>query len=210
VVFPGNLQGRHARECGEKGATLVDVERGRVLRVTHRALDVVRRSICEVDAAGARSRDDVLDKVGEGLAEIAEAAGGRPVAARVRIVGRTEAHAALRGDALRLEADVRALGQEVEGLWVEKVVCETAPVASGAGVSEAAALLGEELSRLRAADDELALVVEKLRDRLPKEVREAASKGEHDAEATRAADARRLLDDVEAMLTSRLFAEQGS
>src|SRR5438552_1397988 len=40
IVFPGNLQGRHAREMGAKGATLVRVENG-IASALHRALDVV-------------------------------------------------------------------------------------------------------------------------------------------------------------------------
>src|SRR5690606_2935920 len=48
VVFPGNLQGRHMKEVGEKGATIVDVEAGRVVDVQHRALDVVRFAQREV------------------------------------------------------------------------------------------------------------------------------------------------------------------
>ena len=206
VIFPGNLQGRHAREAGEKGATVVDVERGRVAKVTHRALDVVRWSVCAVDASGARTHDEVLDLVQDALIEDAEAAGGRPVAARVRITGRSEAHAALRGDAERLEADVRAVGNDVEGLWVEKVVCETAPMTPGAGAGEAAALLADELARLRGSDAELGGLVERLRDRLPRELREDRTEQRSDAE--RIEEARRLLDDAEALLGVRLFAAE--
>ncbi|HET9931307.1 MAG TPA: DNA repair exonuclease, partial [Polyangiaceae bacterium] len=42
IIFPGNLQGRHARETGKKGATLVTVSGGRVTEVEARALDEVR------------------------------------------------------------------------------------------------------------------------------------------------------------------------
>lgn len=42
IVFPGNLQGRHARETGPKGAAIVEYEGSRILSVEHRALDVVR------------------------------------------------------------------------------------------------------------------------------------------------------------------------
>ena len=58
VVFPGNLQGRHARETGPKGATVIEVEDGRVRAVEHRVLDVVRWSQIHVDAEDARSVDD--------------------------------------------------------------------------------------------------------------------------------------------------------
>ena len=33
IVFPGNIQGRHIRETGAKGATLVTVEDGRITDV---------------------------------------------------------------------------------------------------------------------------------------------------------------------------------
>ena len=39
VVFPGTLQGRHARETGAKGCTIVSFEDGEITRVEHR--DVV-------------------------------------------------------------------------------------------------------------------------------------------------------------------------
>lgn len=206
VVFPGNLQGRHAKECGPKGATLVEVEAGRVASAVHRPLDVVRWSSCDVSATGARSRDEVLDRVHAALDRVAQEAEPRPVAARVRITGATEAHVALRGDMPRLEADVRALGHGIDGLWVEKVHCETAPASSNAEIGEAAAILGEELGRLRADDSELARVVKELRERLPRDAQAAAADdAADDAADARANEARRVLDDVEAMLGARLL-----
>ena len=50
--FPGNLQGRHARETGGKGASLVSVDHGRVVDVVHHDLDVVRWARVEVDPGG--------------------------------------------------------------------------------------------------------------------------------------------------------------
>src|SRR5262245_40516490 len=63
IVFPGNLRGRHARETGPKGATLVRVERGRVETAEHRPLDVVRWSADRVDVSDAASPTDVVDLV---------------------------------------------------------------------------------------------------------------------------------------------------
>ena len=53
IVFPGNLQGRHPKESGAKGCTLVTVEDGAVAAVEHRAVDVLRWTTLEVDAGGA-------------------------------------------------------------------------------------------------------------------------------------------------------------
>ena len=52
VVFPGNIQGRHVKEEGSKGATLVTVDGRRVL-LQHQALDVLRWLPLDVDATGA-------------------------------------------------------------------------------------------------------------------------------------------------------------
>ncbi|HEY8945858.1 MAG TPA: DNA repair exonuclease, partial [Polyangiaceae bacterium] len=68
IVFPGNLQGRHARETGKKGATLVTVRAGRIVEVEHRALDEVRWANIVFDASVAASADDVVDGVRERLA----------------------------------------------------------------------------------------------------------------------------------------------
>ena len=48
VVFPGNIQGRHVKEEGSKGATLVTVDGRRVL-LEHQALDVLRWLRLDVD-----------------------------------------------------------------------------------------------------------------------------------------------------------------
>ncbi|WP_369334420.1 metallophosphoesterase family protein, partial [Serratia marcescens] len=42
IVFPGNLQGRHAREAGPKGATLVSVADGRITAMEALTLDAAR------------------------------------------------------------------------------------------------------------------------------------------------------------------------
>ncbi len=41
IVFPGNIQGRHIKETGAKGATLVTVEDGRIIKVEALELDVL-------------------------------------------------------------------------------------------------------------------------------------------------------------------------
>ena len=40
IIFPGNIQGRHIKETGSKGATLVTVEDGRITEIETRDLDV--------------------------------------------------------------------------------------------------------------------------------------------------------------------------
>src|SRR5208283_1107022 len=69
IVFPGNTQGRHIREAGPKGCTLVGVEDGAVISVEHRDLHCLIWALCEVDAAGAAHPYDVVDRVKERVEE---------------------------------------------------------------------------------------------------------------------------------------------
>ncbi len=78
IVFPGNLQGRHAREVGPKGCTLVTVEHGDVASVAERHLDVLRWARCRVDVDGVTSTGDLLDRVSRGLTVEADRADGSP------------------------------------------------------------------------------------------------------------------------------------
>jgi DNA repair protein SbcD/Mre11 len=59
VVFPGNLQGRGAREVGAKGASLVRVEAGQVESCEHRPLDVLRFVTETVDVRGTTRLEEV-------------------------------------------------------------------------------------------------------------------------------------------------------
>ena len=129
VVFPGNLQGRHARETGAKGATLVTVLNGRVERVEHRALDEVRWVHLTYDAGSAASADDVIDAVRERLAGEVSDAEGRLIAARVSVLGATRAHAQLSTNAERLQHEIRASALDVgrDAAWIEKVILKTRP-----------------------------------------------------------------------------------
>ncbi len=134
IVFPGNLQGRHPRETGAKGCTLVTVEDRRVVAVEHRAVDVLRWAALEVDAGGA----DVVTLDGRIDAAVRAAvagADGRPVLARLTLDGASALHGTLLGDTERFAAACRAaaIGANAE-LWVKSVRVRTRPPAlPGAG-----------------------------------------------------------------------------
>lgn len=130
IVFPGNLQGRHIKESGAKGASLVTVADGRVAAVEHRPLDVLRWARLTVDLAPANDEDQAFALIGQALAAALGAADGRPLAARMRLEGRTKLHDFLTQDPERLRqgvvAESRQLGAEL--IWIESVVCATAPI----------------------------------------------------------------------------------
>ncbi len=127
IVFPGNLQGRHARETGGKGATLVTVEHGRVVDVEHRDLDVVRWARIDVDLGGSDQADNALARFAEALAQARQEADGRLLAARIRVTGATPLHDAFVREPDRWRYELRALAAELgePGVWLERIELST-------------------------------------------------------------------------------------
>ncbi len=132
IVFPGNVQGRHIREAGAKGCTLVSVDHGEIVAVEHRDLDVMRWSLCEVDVSGGGSLDDVYEAVRRGLQSALDAAAGRPIAVRLVLRGDCAAHSRLHAEREKWIQEYRALasGLDGAGVWLEKVAIETQPAIS--------------------------------------------------------------------------------
>jgi len=212
VVYPGNLQGRHARETGEKGCVLVRVADGEIAGHEFRALDVLRWARCDVDATEAAHPQEVLERVREALVRQVAAADGRRLAVRVRIEGACVAHAALQGQPDHWVQEVRAVAAAVapQGLWVEKIGLDTrlhTDLASGVERDDA---LGGFLRRLRdtEADREqlgsYAAEFAELRQKLPAEYFETEGLDPGDLDALGA-----LLEPVKGMLIARLLEGQG-
>jgi DNA repair exonuclease SbcCD nuclease subunit len=127
VVFPGNLQGRHIRETGAKGCTLVTVQEGRIAAVEHRSVDVLRWALLDVDATGA-TETDLPDRVAAAVHAAFREAEDRPLLARLRLQGETALHPRLPDLQDDLAAWCANAAIEAGGkLWLEKVSLRTAP-----------------------------------------------------------------------------------
>lgn len=167
IVFPGNLQGRHARETGPKGAVLVTYERDRIGAIEPRPLDVVRWHHVVLDAARIEG-DLALAVKKRVLAETAADRGARRLSA-VRVTVTGELAAGVRGIGGRelRETLLGELQEAGEDVWLEKVRVETR-VARGGGSELQAQLaaVGESLARDEAARRELAKLVDKVRAQL--------------------------------------------
>ena len=178
IVFPGNIQGRHIREVGPKGCTLVTVESGKIVGVEHRDLDVMRWSLCELDVSASETVDDIYEQVREGLQSALDSAEGRPVAVRLVLQGTSYAHATLHADQERWIQEYRAMatGLGGAGIWLEKVSIKTKPSVSVDEVLERDDALSGLLRAIRdmeldaSALHELAIEISALRQKLPAEL----------------------------------------
>jgi len=203
IVFPGNLQGRHARETGAKGASLVTVEGERVRSVEHRALDAVRWHVVEAEVSQESSLDGVLERVRGALGTAVATSDGRLCAVRVRIVGASPIHEQLNARVERVTEEVRALSLDLSAeAWLEKVELATRPSVERAQLREREDAFGElvrgleGLARDDAALSELAAELIELKRKLPPELREGPDA--IDLESPEAL--RRLLTEVEQTL----------
>jgi DNA repair exonuclease SbcCD nuclease subunit len=209
VVFSGNLQGRHAREMGEKGATLVTYDSSGIQHVEHRVLDVVRYATLKIDLRRAATFDDALESARDALANFGQTA-DRTTAVRVVLMGESPVHAQLHARDLALLENVRAFATDLGAgqLWIEKLAIETKALAGSASVQIEEGALGELLGYLQSLRaDDAALVqlaneeLHELRAKLPAELRDGVDGLRLDDPTLLRAE----LDAVEQLLLVRLF-----
>jgi len=151
IVFPGNTQGRHARELGAKGCMVVEAEPGTGIQsVEFVATDVARWDHLIVDIATLAS-EDALHAAVQAKARAAQgAAGGRTLALRLTLTGRGPLHHAIVSNRASLRPQLAALIGDASGgmAWLEKVrIKVTAPL---------------DLARLAERDDPIGLLIRSL------------------------------------------------
>lgn len=129
IVYPGNLQGRHIREQGERGAVLVTVS-GSGLTMERRLVDVLRWYHLYVDASKTATLGEVAELAGRSLEPLLrQKAEGRALAVRVTVQGRSRAHGELFGLESQLRHEILAQANALAGdeIWIEKVCVATTP-----------------------------------------------------------------------------------
>ena len=139
VVFPGNLQGRHIREPGPRGAVLVTANDTGIVSVDRLIVDVMRWEHVEVDASAADDLPAVVALAGRALESLlAGIADTKPISVRVTVVGRTAAHGELFGMHAQLREEILAQAAALgsDRLWIEKVRVMTTPAADGSQITE--------------------------------------------------------------------------
>jgi DNA repair exonuclease SbcCD nuclease subunit len=207
TVFPGNLQGRHAKETGPKGATLVTFTDG-VPAEEPIVLDVVRWEHPEVDVSDTESIDECLERCQTDLSELVAAA-GRTCALRVTLVGETGSNRTLRARPEWLRNEIRAIGLSMGGspVWIERVAVETSDPSGGPGrestgpLAEIASVLADlraDIGAVMEVDDP---TLNLLRD-LRKDLRAAAAS--EDEEILGSDELAQALEDAAELLSSRL------
>ncbi|WP_293647429.1 metallophosphoesterase family protein [Thiolapillus sp.] len=212
IVFPGNIQGRHIREVGPKGCTLVRVESGEIASVEHRDLDVMRWARCEIDVSASETMDELFEQVSEGLQSELDEAGGRPVAVRLIVKGACPLHSTLHADRERWTQEYRALATALggAGIWLEKVSFKTKPSVSVDEMLERNDALSGLLHGIRDLEvdasslAELAEELSAFRRKLPAEL----LGGEDPYDPTQPDALKEALEDIKELLVNRLLSTE--
>ena len=205
IVFPGNIQGRHGKEQGEKSCELVTVSDAGAITLETIPTSVVPWIEIDVDATGCSGADDIYDRLRARFEEAAIQAKERISAVRVLISGHTEAHAELNRDPEETRNVAISIANEWAGsLWVERVRVATSPVIDRGALLRRDDPIGEvarTLLTMRNASPALAELpaIAELRRKMPNELSEGTDPITLDVEVMGAA-----LEEAEGLLLARL------
>lgn len=211
ILFPGNIQGRHARETEGKGCTVVTCDDGQILETQHRDLNVVDWACVQIDATPAASEDEVLHFVRVAMRERLRQPGEKLIAARIEVYGATRAHPALMLNAERFTNEVRSIATDEGGgqIWIEKVKLLTTACRSAQSTSDGGTPMGRMLHSIatsacgEAMDENLKEELAALQEKLPSELTSGNEKIDLRDRDQLAA----LFDGARGMLLSKLQSE---
>ncbi|MEZ6057419.1 MAG: DNA repair exonuclease [Planctomycetaceae bacterium] len=149
VVYSGCTQGRHAKETGEKGCVLVDVDDHRQVTLAFQPLDVVRWHLVSVRLEIEDGLNELLETVEQELTRVREESDGRLAAVRLDLSGSCRCYEAIETaeGRDRVQGELQNVAQSIGEVWLESIQFGLLPPVS--------------LEELRAGDD---LVGEMLRD----------------------------------------------
>jgi len=208
IVYAGNIQGRHTRECGARGCRIVTVDDNReVAACDWHALDVARWAQMEIDVGGLVSFDAVLHAVRSAMGKSVEAAEDRLLALRVILAGSTPLHGMLRSHPERLEAEVRSMADEFgDGVvWLERLKLATKPLVSLEELAGRDGLTNVvvKVAREQGTSGTLPPEVGEMLETLPGELRQALT------ERWRGPERAAVVDDACAIILQRLMEKGG-
>ncbi len=200
VVYPGNIQGRHARETGAKGCLIVTVDDG-IAGIEPASLDVVRWAVCRIDAAGCENGDDVVERATTGIRDHLDEAGGRLLAVRVEVTGACRAHDEIARDPEKWMYEIRRSAGDIGGgdVWVERVKFGTRVRHSLEELAARADAVGDLVRAIEGLDaderglDAISGELAEINAKLPADLKAEIDLGGYDTIRALVEDARHLL-----------------
>jgi len=206
IEYPGNTQGRHARETGPKGCLVVTVEDGEIDQVDFHPTDVLRWHREEIALAEGDGLDDMYDLVRDRLQACHEDDEGRFMAVRLSVRGACRAHNDLVRKSEREEAiaQIRNLANEIDEVWVEKIQLETSPPIDLEQLRKGRDLLGDLLRHVEQVSEDNEQLIALAEALKPLGDKAAAELDQAGARLDEADHLRRWVKQAEGILVARL------
>lgn len=206
IVYPGNIQGRHGKEQGEKSCELVTVADAGTISISPISTSVVPWIETFIDASGCQNADEVYDKLRTTLGALVLQAKERVTAVRLKLFGATDAHTELNRDPDQVRNETISIANECGNglLWIERVQVATLPRFDRASLIMRDDPVGEivrivDALRTNPADLDDFTSIQELRKKLPPDIAEGAEPIELDTPTLIAA-----LEEAEGLLLARL------
>jgi DNA repair protein SbcD/Mre11 len=206
IVYPGNIQGRHGKEQGEKSCELVTVADAGTVSISPISTSVVPWIETLIDASGCQDADEVYDKLRTTLGALVLQAKERVTAVRLKLSGATDAHAELNRDPDQVRNETISIANECGNglLWIERVQVATLPRFDRASLLTRDDPVGEIVRivaalRSNPADLDNFTSIQELRKKLPPDIVEGPEPIDLDTPTLVAA-----LEEAEGLLLARL------
>lgn len=145
IVFPGNLQGRHAKETGPKGCELVTVDGGIITASEFISLEVVRWHQMRLDTSGLTSVAALAKHFINEARTLVGGARDRLHAIRLLVHGESPLHRLEAEEPGTIAAAIQAATQDFEDadLWLEDVRLDMRSPFNRVAAAERADAVGE-------------------------------------------------------------------
>ncbi|MBK1790161.1 metallophosphoesterase family protein [Persicirhabdus sediminis] len=130
VVYAGNPQGRHIRECGERGCYLIEVNDGlEIDKLDFLTTDQIRWQHLEINLTTAEEDDDLRELISRNISSALQSAQGRLLAIRITLFGDTHLHDQLHAEQAQWFAECQSIAEEIDGanIWLERLRLKTKP-----------------------------------------------------------------------------------
>jgi DNA repair exonuclease SbcCD nuclease subunit len=208
IIYPGNIQGRHGREQGEKSCELLTVSDAAAISREPILTSVVPWFQADIDLSDCGSVDQVYEMVRARFQELLVQSKERVTAVRLRLFGTTDMHAQLSRDPEQVRNETISIANECGNglLWLERVQIATVPPLSLDELLKREDPIGEVVRMIAAVrQDPLTTAswegVAELQKKLPNEIAEGPDPTKLDALTLD-----RLIEEAEGLLLSRLSA----
>ncbi|NNN21080.1 MAG: DNA repair exonuclease [Acidimicrobiales bacterium] len=113
IVFPGNLQGRHIRESGSKGITLVETSGHEIQSVDHIELGSLYWQLVSISHSSTGLLEEVERKLVQSM---------KPSKLNIiRVELTLDLSSSLSLDHENLQAEIYAIANSLDNIWIEKI-----------------------------------------------------------------------------------------